>query len=192
MDITPQDETTKTISDDQELAQALAGVMPDDPNAIIPAGDMQFEETSSTQPSASLTPPSQLPPMPPVMQTPATNSDDITIPDVPTLSTDSEPDTTPTESSEPLVISSDDSSDEASLEAIKTKALNEIRPLINSVNLPADEKFDTYLLLIRSTDDTSLIEPAHNAALEITDEKRKAEALLNIIKEIDYLSRKDK
>ena len=46
-------------------------------------------------------------------------------------------------------------------------------------------------MLIRSTDDSSLIGPAHAAAQAITDEKRKAEALLDIIKEIDYLSRKD-
>ena len=53
------------------------------------------------------------------------------------------------------------------------------------VELPADEKFDTYLMLIRSTDDTSLIGPAHAAAQEITDEKRRAQALLDIIKEIE-------
>jgi hypothetical protein len=46
-------------------------------------------------------------------------------------------------------------------------------------------------MLIRSTDDASLIAPAHVAAQGIADEKRKAEALLEIIKEIDYLSRKD-
>jgi len=34
-----------------------------------------------------------------------------------------------------------------------------------------------------------LIAPAHIAAQAITDEKRRAEALLDIIKEIDYLSR---
>jgi hypothetical protein len=46
-------------------------------------------------------------------------------------------------------------------------------------------------MLIRSTDDSSLIGPAHVAAQGITDEKKKAEALLEVIKEIDYLSRKD-
>jgi hypothetical protein len=60
--------------------------------------------------------------------------------------------------------------------------------LIDKVDLPAEEKFDTYLMLIRSTDDKALIAPAHAAALAITDEKRKAQALLDIIKEIDYLS----
>lgn len=74
------------------------------------------------------------------------------------------------------------------LDGIKKNALNELRPLIDKVDLPAEEKFDTYLMLIRSTDDASLIAPAHDAAQAISDEKRRAEALLDIIKEIDYLS----
>jgi hypothetical protein len=75
------------------------------------------------------------------------------------------------------------------LESIKKDALGELRPLIDKVDLPAEEKFDTYLMLIRSTDDSSLIAPAHAAAQAISDEKRRAEALLDIVKEIDYLSR---
>jgi hypothetical protein len=51
-----------------------------------------------------------------------------------------------------------------------------------------EEKFDTYLLLLRSTDDRSLIAPAHEAARGIADEARRAQALLDIIKEIDFLS----
>ena len=77
------------------------------------------------------------------------------------------------------------------LSDIKASALSELRPLIDHVDLPAEEKFDTYLMLIRSTDDPSLIAPAHAAAQGIADEKQKAEALLDVIKEIDYLSHKD-
>ena len=75
---------------------------------------------------------------------------------------------------------------------IKSDALNELRPLVDKLNVSAEEKFDTYLLLIRSTDDSELIAPAHEAAKAIEDEARRAEALLDIIKEIDYLSRQDK
>ena len=46
----------------------------------------------------------------------------------------------------------------------------------------------TYLLLIRSTDDKDLIALAHEAAKAIGDETKKAQALLDIIKEIDFLS----
>lgn len=76
------------------------------------------------------------------------------------------------------------------LDSIKSDALNELRPLVDKLNVEPQEKFDTYLLLIRSTDDEALIGPAHEAAKAIPDEAKRAEALLEIIKEIDYLSHK--
>jgi hypothetical protein len=78
--------------------------------------------------------------------------------------------------------------DNGPLASIKKDALTELRPLVDKLNVSAEEKFDTYLLLIRSTDDAELIGPAHEAAKQITDETRRAEALLDVIKEIDYLS----
>jgi len=158
MDITPQDNTTmQPISDDQELAKALAGVLPDETAETPAVPSMQFEET----------PAANAPVVPPVAPV-----EEVSIP-----SFDSLPAPSPSEGS-------------VDLTNIKNSALNELRPLMDKVELPAEEKFDTYLMLIRSTDDSSLIEPAHVAAQGIADEKRKAEALLDIIKEIDYLSRK--
>jgi len=156
MDITPQS-TVQPISDDQELAKALAGVMPDIPEPVVAtpapitplaAAPLQFEETPA--PAPAVVAPSVLPTPTAPTSTPASSSD---------------------------------------LDVIKNTALGELRPLIDKVELPAEEKFDTYLMLIRSTDDPALIGPAHAAAQGITDEKRRAEALLDIIKEIDYLSR---
>lgn len=74
------------------------------------------------------------------------------------------------------------------LDAIKQDALTELRPLVDKLDVSPEEKFDTYLLLLRSTDDQTLISPAFAAARTITDEARRAQALLDIIKEIDYLS----
>ena len=74
------------------------------------------------------------------------------------------------------------------LDGIKLEALNELRPLVDKLNVSPEEKFDTYLLLLRSTDDRALIAPAHEAAKNISDETRRAQALLDIIKEIDFLS----
>ena len=158
MDITTQDTTTQPISDDQELAKALAGVLPDDPNSNT---GMQFEETPA-----------------PAISIPAPLDESPVVP--------SETPVVPFQMPTPL--SSTASSD---LEGVKKDAIQELRPLIDHIDLPPEEKFDTYLLLIRSTDDATLIAPAHTAAVGITDEKRKAEALLDIIKEIDYLSKKD-
>ena len=72
------------------------------------------------------------------------------------------------------------------LENIKKDALTELRPLVDKLNLPPEDKFDTLLLMIRSTDDSSLVPVAHAAAKQITDDTRRAQALLDIIKEIDF------
>jgi hypothetical protein len=74
------------------------------------------------------------------------------------------------------------------LDGIKLEALKELRPLVEKLNVPPEEKFDTYLLLLRSTDDRELVAPAHEAAKQIVDETRRAQALLDIIKEIDFLT----
>lgn len=78
--------------------------------------------------------------------------------------------------------------DTGDLTSIKNDALQELRPLVDKLDVSPEEKFDTYLLLLRSTDDRSLIAPAHDAAKNIADEARRAQALLDIIKEIDFLS----
>lgn len=161
MDITPQDEQQQPISDDQELAKALAGVLPDVPEPVA----------TSTTP-------------------------DPTVPTLPSLDETNElpqPSSAPSEpmtvTPDPVVDTPNPSANTSDLDGIKKTALGELRPLIDKVDLPAEEKFDTYLMLIRSTDDSSLIAPAHVAAQGISDETRRAEALLDIIKEIDYLSR---
>ncbi len=168
MDITPQDTTKQPISDDQELAKALAGVLPDDPvvdkaeNETPDAPALQFEETPVT--------------------TGATTESPVVPDETPTV---------PAFDASTIPTLSGVTSTASDLEGIKKDAIQELRPLIDHVDLPAEDKFDTYLLLIRSTDDATLIGPAHTAAQGIADEKRKAEALLDIIKEIDYLSKKD-
>lgn len=76
------------------------------------------------------------------------------------------------------------------LEIIKKHALEELRPLVDKLDLPPEEKFDILLLIIRSTDDEELVAKAHDTSIEIQDETRKAQALLDIIKEVDYFSNK--
>jgi hypothetical protein len=170
MDISPQaDSTQKPMSDDQELAKALAGVIPDAPTPDpVPSPTPVTPPVPSTNNADS--------PSSPVDPAPST-SNPMQFEETPAPVTPSQPSDLPNPSG---------SSD---LDSIKKDALGELRPLIDKVDLPAEEKFDTYLMLIRSTDDTTLIGPAHAAAQGISDEKRRAEALLDIVKEIDYLSR---
>ncbi len=74
---------------------------------------------------------------------------------------------------------------------IRLQVISELRPLVNRLDFlaPAD-KFDTLLLLIRTIDDSSLISMAHQAAMAIPDEVKRAQALLDILKEIDFFTQK--
>lgn len=153
-----QSNTQQPISDDQELAKVLAGVTGQDEAAEAPS-----EEVVTA---------------PPVGPTPAID------PAASTPTTDPlSPNLTP--SPAPVVDAPSASGD---LDSVKKEALEELRPLVDKLNVSPEEKFDTYLLLLRSTDDRALIEPAHEAAKGIVDEARRAQALLDIIKEIDFLS----
>lgn len=144
---------------------------------IIPAHD------SSDRPNDQFTMPT-----PPPVADPMVAPTDMSAPVVDTTSSTDSSVSSDTSSSTPLdptaVVA------DGPLADIKKDALDELRPLVDKLDVSAEEKFDTYLLLIRSTDDTNLVGPAHEAAKAITDEAKRAEALLEIIKEIDYLSRK--
>ena len=56
---------------------------------------------------------------------------------------------------------------------------------LEKLNLAPEEKFDIYLLLLRSINDKTLIGPAYEAARNISDETTRAQALLDVVKEID-------
>ena len=164
---------TTNISDDQELAQALAGVNSE---------SMPFEETTPAPTPAKEDKPEKPADKPAKEEKPAEAP--ATEPTLsPFMSTTSAADTAPIPGGSSLP-------NRDGLDNVKIEAINELRPLIDKLTLPAEEKFDTYLLLIRTTDDQELVAPAHEVAKQIEDESRRAMALLDIIKEIDYLSNK--
>ena len=150
------DDDQKITTEDKELADMIAGL-----NSGV---------------SASVPTPPPLPPKPtpvppaPISTTPTGN--DFKKPIV--ASVVGEP-------ANPLQVT-----DTSELKGIKKDVLNELKPLVDKLDIPAEEKFDTLLLLIRSTDDKSLLASAHDAAKAIPDDQRRATALLDIIKEIDF------
>lgn len=80
------------------------------------------------------------------------------------------------------------SGDDDELMGIKQKALEQLSPLVNHLDLPPTQKFDTYMEIIRASDDKSLIQPAFDAAQAIDDEDKKAQALLDVVNEVNYLT----
>jgi hypothetical protein len=155
-------------TDDQDLANVLAGIS-QDPNATDDkaASDsgLQFEETPAPEAEAAPAETTETPEVPEItLPSPAAADDAATAP----------ANMTP------------------ELESLKKDALSELRPLVDKLSLPADEKFDTLLLIIRSTDDQTLLSEAHEAAKGIEDETKRAAALLDVIKEIDYFANQPK
>lgn len=78
---------------------------------------------------------------------------------------------------------------DVSLLDVKNEAIEELMPILDHLKTDPEEKFNAYLLLLRSTDNKDLIKPALLMAKQIADEEKRASALLDIIKEIDYLSK---
>ncbi len=161
-------------SDEQDLAKALSDVSAT-LNTTTGSNSLQFEESQSL--TGAMPPPFGNHPISPATQSPPPLLQPLG--DTPSPAPTADPISVPaghvTQSDSPL-------------DSIKQSALLELRPLVDKLNVGPEEKFDTYLLLIRSTDDAALIAPAHEAAKAITDETRRAQALLDIIKEIDFLS----
>jgi hypothetical protein len=72
--------------------------------------------------------------------------------------------------------------------SIKQNALQQLSPLVGHLEQTPEEKFRTTMMMIQASDDQSLIETAYSAAQAITDDKVRAQALLDIINEINYFT----
>jgi len=72
--------------------------------------------------------------------------------------------------------------------AIKQDALSALSPLVGSLEQSPEEKFRTTMMLIQASDDKTLVRAAYEAAQMITDEKVKAQALLDVVNEINYFT----
>lgn len=172
--------STNSITDDQELAKVLESMNQQVSTPDVPTVDDTQGETPTTDipavaddtPVAEESHAVETVPEPKVVEPTPEPTPEPIVPEP--VVAPSEPSLTPTDTSD--------------LDSIKKTALEELRPLVDKLDLPADEKFDTLLLLIRSTDDKTLVSAAHEAARGISDETKRAQALLDVIKEIDYFS----
>lgn len=81
-----------------------------------------------------------------------------------------------------------DSGQDQELVDIRKRALGELSPLVEKLDLPPDEKFRTVMMIIQTSDDESLVKKAYEAAKGIEDEKARAQALLDIVNEVNYFT----
>lgn len=72
--------------------------------------------------------------------------------------------------------------------ALKQQALTQLSPLVSQLDQTPEEKFRTTMMMIQSTDNQTLIKDAYEAAQAIPDEKARAQALLDVVNEINYFT----
>lgn len=72
--------------------------------------------------------------------------------------------------------------------SIKQEALQALSPLVGHLEQSPEEKFRTTMMMIQASDDQSLLREAYEAAKKIDDEKSRAQALLDVVNEINYFT----
>lgn len=74
---------------------------------------------------------------------------------------------------------------------IKQQVLTSLSPLVDHLDQTPEEKFRTTMMMIQASDNQELIKTAYDAAQNIPDEKVKAQALLDIVNEINYFTQQN-
>lgn len=158
----------QTTSDPGVTAEpAPGGVLGPDPTATTPATD-----------PAAASAPAAAPVTEPVTE-PAVNTTPVaepaTMPEAPTANPTAAPEPAAAPVSEDLV-------------NLKQQALQSLSPLLSHLDQSPEEKFKTTMMMIQASDDQSLVKTAYDAAQAIVDPKEKAQALLDIVNEINYFT----
>ena len=71
---------------------------------------------------------------------------------------------------------------------IKQQALQQLTPLLGHLDQSPEERFRTTMMMIQASDNSSLLKTAYEAAQQIGDEKTRAQALLDVVNEINYFT----
>lgn len=160
----------------QDANSMMQAAMPDPITDIAPA-------TSVVSPSSNSPFGASAPSSDPVTGTPNL----LSAPELPASGT---PDL-PTGQAGPVASTSDDTAAPAGnddLINLKQQALQHLSPLVSHLDQTPEEKFRTTMMMIQASDDHSLVKSAFEAAQLITDDKARAQALLDVINEINYFT----
>ncbi len=184
---TTQTDTTVAPSVDTPPLNPLAvdpatGVsLPADPLAQTSASDtptnLSPTDTEDALESAPTALDSATPPSSPVLDNPLADE------------TTSDPQTEiPSKADSNDLLATHDITPDTDLLSLKQQALGELTPLVSHLEQTPEEKFRTTMMMIQSTDNQALIKEAYAAAQAIPDDKARAQALLDVINEINYFT----
>ena len=93
---------------------------------------------------------------------------------------------TPTPTTDDMSAGSNDD-----LLGLKQQALQQLTPLVDHLDQAPEDKFRTTMMMIQASDNQALIKTAYDAAQAIPDEKARAQALLDVVNEINYFTQHD-
>lgn len=154
--------------------------------AIDPAGASTTTDDHTDVPSEEVTAP----------ETPADEQPGA--PEAPAPTDDTETDDHSSDTDEPAELPAPSSADDepadspapadGDLVSIKQSALSQLSPLVGHLDQSPADKFRTLMMMIQAADDQSLIKEAYEAAQNIDDEKERAQALLDVVNEINYFT----
>jgi len=74
---------------------------------------------------------------------------------------------------------------------IKHEALQALTPLVGQLDQTPEEQFRTTMMMIQASDNHALVQVAYEAAKNIANEKERAQALLDIVNEINYFTQQN-
>jgi hypothetical protein len=126
--------------------------------------------------------------LPGTATTPVSHSDD-TVASGPVAADIVPSDSTAATATSPLVTPpSQEPADTSGLLELKQSALHELSPLLGHLDQTPEEKFRTTMMMIQASDDHTMLQTAYEAAKAISDEKVRAQALLDVVNEINYFT----
>ena len=147
-------------------------------------------------PALPQTPAIGMPPAGTVMPTtpnpaaPGFSSESLSVPAAPAVPTIPEPTATPMTAAPSFASASgsDDAISPEDLARMKADALQHLQPLVDTLQQSPEEEFRTIMMMIQATDDKTMLKKALDAAKKIVDDKVRAQAMLDVINEINYFA----
>lgn len=75
---------------------------------------------------------------------------------------------------------------QSQLQRLKNRALDALLPVVEKTDQPAERKFEILMTAARSSGDPALLAKTLDAAQNISSDNQKADAILDVLNEINY------
>ena len=209
VDMFGANDNTQTSNDDPAMLDNVKQLANEPADQVVPAQPQYMTTSPAQQPDPSFTLPTT--PQTPVDDTASTDDSNPSAIAEPAQGFSSSPMPDPAQSSNPVVEEGSTSTDNESvsdsvsdnapiaaatlppadpehLAGMKQQALDHLEPLVGHLEQSPEESFKTTMMMIQANDNHTLLEKALQEAKLIEDDKARANAMLDIINEINYFS----